>query len=391
MRAVQCARDRPRVVRAHRRAVERAPSPTSRAGAPGTRRGARPPSTSDGSPTAALARPRSAPRGRCARRAVPAERRGGEPELLLTVAAVSRAARPSRRRPRRRAARLPTPRVARSCCRTSSSSARASAGPPRSTTTSASTRTSSWPSARSSSFFTGRTGTSGRLVRLLVRGRDAPGGGEASPQYTGGPTARGGGADARGGIRRPKLIYLVRDPIERIVSSLAAAVSRAWSTATSRADGRHRSRVPHGSTRAVTRPSSSTTSRAFRRSGSWSSIRPTFSTAGGRRCGGSSASSGSTRPFDSPAFDELRNRSAEAKRRMRHRGPLLPSSTEPAPSGRLSWPRAADQGALLRPLSYRSSRPGSTPGAGASLGTLLAPEAERLRALTGQAFPGWSV
>ena len=95
--------------------------------------------------------------------------------------------------------------------------------------------------------------------------------------------------------------------------------------------------------------------------------------------------------FDTPEFDTARHVTSN-KRVMRLRGPLVPRRVAPSETGRIPHVvRARVKRTLLRPLSAPARWPELPPEDRAALDVLLRPEADRLRALTGEAFAGWSV
>lgn len=184
---------------------------------------------------------------------------------------------------------------------------------------------------------------------------DAPIRGEASPSYTNYPEFRGVAERAAQVVPEARLVYLVRDPLERIVSHYLHNRAQGRGLPTIEAqlgDLRDSVFVAHSLYHAQLR--------RFLRVFPESSIlvvdqadllahrRPTL-----RRVFGFL---GVAADFDSSAFDRVHHVSAEKTRDGRP----------------LAVPRI--QGALRRRLVRR-----------------LAPDVERLRAQTGQSFPTWSV
>ena len=93
---------------------------------------------------------------------------------------------------------------------------------------------------------------------------------------------------------------------------------------------------------------------------------------------------------DSPMFDVTRNQS-NRKRKMRT-GPLLPTKLLPSAEGRINWYlRARVKRTVFKGFSDPIPRPELEPERREALSDLYAPEVERLRALTGRAFSTWSV
>lgn len=214
--------------------------------------------------------------------------------------------------------------------------------------------------------------------------------GEASPQYThypGNPEAPRRMHDVVPGAR---LIYLVRDPLERIVSHYVDSYSlrrehrrfrdAAWPTTDNRyvhissyATQLERY-LPHFALEqilVIDRDELLERRRAaLARLFAFLGVDPSF---------------------DSPLFDRVRNRS-EDKRRVRWDNPLLPRKLSPSPGGRLPWAvRARVKRTVYRSLSVAVDRPDVDDDLRDALGEVLQPEAERLRALTGKRLSSWSV
>lgn len=212
--------------------------------------------------------------------------------------------------------------------------------------------------------------------------------GEASPQYTQDP--RGPVAERMFSvIPDAKLIYIVRDPVERLVSGY---VEHATNRQTSRSLERVTSLSPIS--RAVWISSYATqleqylahyppdqilvVSQEAMLARRLETLREVFRFAG------------VDDSIVSPSFEAIRNPSA-GKRRMR-RIPGLPGTLRPKPTGRLPWRwRARAKRTVLFPLSVAVEKPNLADEHRQALMAHLRPEAERLRQLTGRDFAEWSV
>jgi Sulfotransferase domain len=216
----------------------------------------------------------------------------------------------------------------------------------------------------------------------------APVRGEASPGYSGFPRVRGVPERMRALIPDARLIYLVRDPIERTVSHYVQAYrvraeSRDFEEAFLDLDGVRNKYLCYS--RYATQfdryllsfPAEQLLvldgddllrdrAAALKRVFDFAGVDPNFR---------------------SPRFDEVLNTRVEQRR-------LGPGSARVARvAARLGGPRAPTgvRRRLGRLAGRRVERPVVAPALRARLEEALAPEAKRLRELTGQAFPGWSV
>jgi hypothetical protein len=213
--------------------------------------------------------------------------------------------------------------------------------------------------------------------------------GEASPQYTAYPELRGVPDRMHSVVPDAKLIYVVGDPIERLVSQyvnryargfedreLADAITFAPANPYTCASRycmqleQYLSYYPLERILVVAREDL-----LHRR---LATLREIFRFVG------------VDDSFESPRFDRVKNES-DTKRRVR--GPRwLPKDPAPAPSGRLPWNfRARVKGIAYRPFTRPVERPTLEPKLRQALTEYFAPDAERLRALTGKPFDGWSV
>jgi Sulfotransferase family len=213
--------------------------------------------------------------------------------------------------------------------------------------------------------------------------------GEASPQYTKYPRIPEVPERMHAVIPEARLIYLVRDPIERIVSAYVGEyASRSQPSPLTAAltplEGnpyvcdssyhmqlerflRHypSERILVISREELLRERRATLRKVFRFLG----VDPSF---------------------DTPRFDQVKNQSAELRRIV---GPRwISKSILPKPTGRLPWRvRARARRILYRPVSKRVELPAMEPALRQALAEHLRPEVERLRRLTGMAFPEWSI
>jgi hypothetical protein len=214
--------------------------------------------------------------------------------------------------------------------------------------------------------------------------------GEASPQYTRYPRARGVPERMHSVVPDAKLIYLVRDPLERLVSSYVDSYSRGFD------DREFADAISMSPTNPYTCPSRYYTQLEqylpyyplerilvvahedlLRRR--HATLREIFRFLG------------VDDSFHSPRFDRVSNPTS-SKRRVQ-RGPRwLPRDPAPAPFGRLPWTlRAPVKRFGYRPFTRTVERPTLEPDLRDALAEYFAPEVERLRALTGKRLDGWSV
>ena len=213
--------------------------------------------------------------------------------------------------------------------------------------------------------------------------------GEASPQYTSHPFTPEVPERMHAVVPDAKLVYLVRDPVDRILSGwvgrraagdfgpLADAVRPSMDNIhvakSAYATQLERFLPYYGLDRILVLDQDDLLHR--RRE----TLRHVF------------AFVGVDETFDTPEFDAQRHVTSN-KRLMRVRGPLIPRRVTPKDTGRVPWAvRARVKRTLLRPLSVQARWPELPPEDRAALEAILRPEAERLRALTGRTFPGWSV
>jgi hypothetical protein len=95
--------------------------------------------------------------------------------------------------------------------------------------------------------------------------------------------------------------------------------------------------------------------------------------------------------FESPAFDEQRNPTS-TKREVRRPYRRLLGNPVAKPRGRLSWAtRHRIKSALYKPFTEPARPPALGSELREQLAELLAPDADRLRRLTGKRFEHWSV
>jgi hypothetical protein len=214
--------------------------------------------------------------------------------------------------------------------------------------------------------------------------------GEASPQYTRYPQLRGVPERMHSVIPDAKLIYLVRDPIERLVSYYVDRFARGFedraladAITLSPADpytspsmyGRQLEQyLPYYPLERILVVAQEDLLRRRR-----DSLREIFRFLG------------VDDSFDSSRFDRLKNTS-RPKRRVVRRPRWLPRDPSPAPWGRLPWRvRAQMKRIAYRPFTRPVERPTVEPDLRRALAERFGPDAERLRALTGKSFDGWSV
>lgn len=218
--------------------------------------------------------------------------------------------------------------------------------------------------------------------------------GEASPQYSSYPTHRGVAQRMHELVPEAKLIYLVRDPIERIVSDYM---------------GHYANRLEHQPISDAVAPSP--TNEYVCRSRYHAQLEQFLRYYPRERILVLSQSElmrerrASLRrvfgfldvdpSFDSARFDEIKRPSTEL-RRINDRFSRASRTLLPTPGGRLegrlSWrTRARMKRILYRPVSRPLRRPQLEPKLRAALVEYLKPDTDRLRDLTGIRFQGWSV
>lgn len=241
-------------------------------------------------------------------------------------------------------------------------------------------------------FFNGRNWDRGvDWYESHFEGATAPVRGEATPAYTNYPLMRGTPGRMHSLIPEAKLVYLVRDPIERVLSAYLDDYSL-------RRDGYWpedplRARPAH--------PQVAVSSYAFQLERYLDHypmdqilVLSQEELLGTRRETMREVFSflEVDDSFDSPKFDELRNVST-GKRRVRWRSPLLPRNLHPKQGEhRFRWEtRARVKGVVFRPFTKRVERPVLEPEQRRGWEELLKPDADRLRQLTGKAFADWSV
>jgi hypothetical protein len=214
--------------------------------------------------------------------------------------------------------------------------------------------------------------------------------GEASPQYTKYPALRGVPERMHSVAPDAKLIYLVRDPLERLVSSYVDRYAR----------GLENRRLSDAVTLAPGDPYTSP-GRYYMQLEQYLPYYPLERILVVAQDDLMHRRRASLREifrflrvddsFDSPRFDRMNNPS-NTKRRVRGRLRWLPSDPAPAPWGRLPWKlRARAKRIAYLPLTRPVERPALESDLRDALVEHFAPDAERLRALTGKALDGWSV
>ncbi len=218
----------------------------------------------------------------------------------------------------------------------------------------------------------------------------APVRGEASVSYTAFPKVRGVPARMGSVIPEARLLYIVRDPVERIVSAYTHRVSegterRPFDEAVTEMEGNdlvERSRYhyqlaqylehfPLARIRVVClEVLRARTSQVMRELYGFLGV---------------------DSAFDSPRFTEVRN-PTDVKRR---KGPLaraLGRLAETAPARTVTPETRRRIGAwVYRPVTRPLARPTPSPDTRERLEAFLEPDAQALRELTGQAFAEWSV
>ncbi|MGH2956788.1 MAG: sulfotransferase domain-containing protein [Solirubrobacterales bacterium] len=213
--------------------------------------------------------------------------------------------------------------------------------------------------------------------------------GEVSPQYTAYPREPRVAERMHSILPDTKLIYMVRDPIERIVSAYVARYAEREEhepfAETVLSDGKGlyvnessyhmqlERYLRHYSLERILIISQEELLRARRRT-----LRTIFRFLGVNPS------------FDSPRFDHMSNHWSHLRR---VRGPRwLSVGPNPKATGRLPWKvRARVKRALYRPLSRRVDRPVIDPAVREALAERLSPDVERLRRLTGRSFEEWSI
>jgi hypothetical protein len=218
----------------------------------------------------------------------------------------------------------------------------------------------------------------------------APARGEVSPQYTNYPRMRGVPERMHSVIPDAKLIYLVRDPVERLVSYYVDRYARGFEdseladaitlspgdpyTGPSMYCMQLEQYLPYYPLERILVVAQEDLLRRRR-----ASLREIFRFLG------------VDDSVDSPQFDRLNNLSS-SKRYVRRRRRWLPRNPAPAPFGRLPWNlRAPAKRIAYRPFTRKIERPTLAPDLRDALAEYFAPDVERLRALTGKALDGWSV
>lgn len=215
--------------------------------------------------------------------------------------------------------------------------------------------------------------------------------GEATPAYTNYPLMRGTPARMHSVIPEAKLIYVVRDPIERILSAYVDDYSlrrdHSWPSEPLEPSPDHpqvkvssyafqlEQYLPYYSMEQILVMSHDDLLKKRRET-----LREVF------------AFLGVDESFDSPRFDHVRN-VTKGKRRIRWRSPLLPRNLHPSQGDHfLRWTtRARIKGVVYRPFTERVERPLLDPERRRGFAEVLKPDADRLRELTGKEFADWSV
>jgi hypothetical protein len=214
--------------------------------------------------------------------------------------------------------------------------------------------------------------------------------GEASPQYTKYPELRGVPERMHSVVPDAKLVYLVRDPVERLVSYWVDRYARGLE------DRKLADAITFSPADPYTSPSMYCTQLEQylpyyplerilvvaqedllqrRRA----TLREIFRFLG------------VDESFDSSLFDRLRNRT-HPKRRVERGRRWLPRDTAPAPWGRLPWGlRARVKRIAYLPFTRPVEHPAIEPALRQDLTEHFAPDAARLRALTGKSLDSWSV
>jgi hypothetical protein len=214
--------------------------------------------------------------------------------------------------------------------------------------------------------------------------------GEASPQYTQHPRGSGTPRRMHAVVPEAKLVYLVRDPIDRIVSAYMSAYAMGREDRTL-ADAV----IPSPTNRYVCVSSYFMQLEQYlpyfpldqilvvTREDLLARRRPTLRRVF-RFLDVDDA-------FDTRRFDRVRNPSS-GKRRVEHQPRWLPGRVTPAATGRVPWAlRARVKRIVYRPFSVPVERPAVDHDLRQALVGELKPDVDRLRQLTGQAFEQWSV
>jgi hypothetical protein len=216
----------------------------------------------------------------------------------------------------------------------------------------------------------------------------APVRGESSPQYTHYPTDRGVPQRMQSVVPDAKLIYLVRDPLEKIASSYIEGYSRG------RTDKSLAETLTPFATSAIV-----CWARYYMQLEQYLRCFPaeqilviqSEKLLMERRATlqGTFRFLGVDDSFDSAAFDQVFNPS-HGKRRVT--STWLPGDPKPAPTGLIPWhyrKRAKDL--LYRPFSTPIERPRIEGELREALIEHLKPDMDRLRQFTGMSFSDWSV
>ena len=218
--------------------------------------------------------------------------------------------------------------------------------------------------------------------------------GESTPQYTKWPVFPGVVDRMADLVPDARLIYLVRDPVERAIAEYVEEAT--WGVITEDIES------------ALGRTSRSRTTGSWRRVATPPSCASSIAASTRRRCSSSTwPTSGTTPPptmrqifgfLDLPPID-LDEEALRPRNSYGDKG-ALPGWYQalrrpaPDPAGAQAADRAAGPGADLRhPADQQAGRAsGAEPGgAGPAARAELGPEVEDLRKLTGLAFAGWSV
>jgi hypothetical protein len=216
---------------------------------------------------------------------------------------------------------------------------------------------------------------------------------ETTPYYTMYPFTQGVPERIKAAIPGVKLIYLVRDPIDRAVSMYVHRVVRrrfnGFEDALGDIDDPYNAQIAFGryATQleqfvAVFGPERILVlDQADLMRDRRGTLRRVFRFVG------------ADEEFDSPGFDSLSN--TAARRRSRTRAFETLSRAEPTAALRRWLPRRA-RSALFAPVKRLTSRPMDAPPplraeTRRTLTEVYVPEVERLRAITGQEFPTWQI
>jgi hypothetical protein len=220
-------------------------------------------------------------------------------------------------------------------------------------------------------------------------GASTPVRGEASPQYTTYPRHRAVAERMRSVLPEANLIYLVRDPIERMLSAYVDIYAE-------RGEEKPFAEAvtPLGTNRYVWESSYHMQLEQFLRHYPAERILVLSLEELLRRrratLGKVFRFLGVDPSFDTPQFDRIKNPSSDVRRIA---GPRwLPRKMRPKPKGRLPWRvRARARRIVYSPISRRVERPTIDAELRDALIEQLKPDADRLRRLTGMAFPEWSL